>query len=142
MPTMFWIWLAVAAIFLIIELTTPTLIFISFFAGGVAAALYSLGSPEGYYWQLGIFLIVSVVLLPLMRRLAKKMTKETAQVSNVDRMIGQQALVVKAIDPDTDGQVRFEGEVWVARSDQPIAAQSHVIITAVSGVKVHVKPKE
>ncbi|MDX9857980.1 MAG: NfeD family protein [candidate division Zixibacteria bacterium] len=142
MPTMFWIWLAVAAIFLIIELATPTLIFISFFAGAVAAALYSLGSPAGYYWQLGIFVIVSVVLLPMMRRLAKKITKEPAQLSNVDRMIGGEALVVKAIDPDADGQVRFEGEVWVARADRPIAEHARVVITAVSGVKVHVRPKE
>jgi inner membrane protein len=142
MPTMFWIWLAVAAVFLIIELATPTMIFISFFAGAVAAALYSLGSPDGYYWQIGIFLIVSIILLPMMRRLAKKITRGPTRMSNVDRMIGGEALVVKAIDPDNDGRVRFEGELWAAKAERPIAENTRVIITSVSGVKVHVRPKE
>ncbi|MBD3403416.1 NfeD family protein [candidate division GN15 bacterium] len=142
MPTMFWIWLAIAAVFLIIELATPTLLFVSFFAGAVVAALYALGSPEGYYWQMGLFLIVSVVLLPVMRKLAKRITREPGQSTNVDRMIGQEALVVKAIDPENGGQVRFEGEIWVATADEAIPEHTRVMITSVSGVKVRVTRKE
>ena len=141
MPTLFWIWMAAALIFLIIELMTPTLIYICFVAGSVVAGIYSYFYPEAYYWQIGLFVVVSVILLPLTRRFAKKITKAPPELSNVDRMIGQAALVVNEIDPDTGGKVRFEGEVWMAVAEEKIEAQAKVEIVSVSGTRVKVKRK-
>lgn len=139
MSTMFWIWMAAAVVFLIIELLTPTLIFICFTAGSLGAGLYAVGSPDAHYTQLTIFAVVSIVLIPLTRGLAKKITKQNTQVSNVDRMVGQTAVVTQAIDPDEGGKVRFEGEVWVAKADEAIEAQAKVRITGVSGTRVLVE---
>lgn len=139
MPTMFWIWMAVAVIFLIIELSSPTFFFISCVIGAVASGMYALASPEAYYWQVGIFLVLTAALLPPMRLLAKKFTKDPPQLSNVDRMIGQRALVIQAIDTDGVGKVRFEGEIWNAVADTAIEEGAHVIIESIAGVKVHVK---
>ncbi len=139
MSTIFWIWMSAAVVFLIIELITPTLVFACFVAGAVCSGVYSLFVPDGYYMQIGIFVVVSVILLPLTRRLAEKITKPSPQISNVDRMIGQIALVTKAIDPDLGGQVRFEGETWAALADQPIEANSKVKIVSLSGTRVHVE---
>jgi membrane protein implicated in regulation of membrane protease activity len=139
MPTMFWIWMAAAVVFLIIELMTPTMIFICFVIGSAGAGVYAIGEPESYYWQMGIFLVVSVVLLPFTRMAAKRITKPSPEVSNVDRMIGQAALVTEAIDPDLGGKVRFEGEIWVARADEAIEAQSKVRIISIAGTKVMVE---
>lgn len=141
MPSIVWIWLAAAVVFLILELATPTLIFACFVVGSLAAGVYSAFAVDGYYMQIGIFLAVSVVLLPLTRTLAKKITKPSPQASNIDALIGKVGLVTKAIDPDLAGQVRFEGETWAAVSDEPIAVNEKVVVTSVTGTKVHVHRK-
>jgi membrane protein implicated in regulation of membrane protease activity len=141
MPTMFWIWMALAAIFLIVELSSPSFFFISFVIGSLAAGIYTLTSPDAVYWQIGIFLVLSAVLLPAMRTLARRITKDSPQLSNVDRMIGQQALVIQAIDPDEAGKVRFEGEIWNAVAEEAIAEGGHVLIESVAGVTLHVTRK-
>ena len=60
---MFWIWLAAAVVFLIIELLSPTFFFICFTAGAVVSGVFSYFYPEAYYWQIGIFIVVSLALL-------------------------------------------------------------------------------
>jgi membrane protein implicated in regulation of membrane protease activity len=128
-----------AVVFLIIELATPTMIFLSFVVGAAGAGIYAIGEPESYYWQFGIFVILSVIVLPFMRMLARKISRPSAEVSNVDRMIGQVALVIEPIDPDLGGKVRFEGETWVARAEEAIEPQTKVRIVSISGTKVLVE---
>lgn len=139
MPDIVWIWLAAVVVFLILELATPTLIFACFVVGSLVAGVIGLVSPESYYLQIGMFVAVSVVLLPLTRSMAKKITKESPQKSNVDALIGKVGMVTKTIKPDLGGQVRLEGEVWVATANEQIDVDSKVTIVAVSGAKVHVE---
>ncbi len=140
METMFWIWMAAAVVFLIVELLTPTMIFICFAVGAVIAGIYAQVGPEGTInWQVGIFAVVSIALLPLTRRFAKKLTKDSPELSNVDRMIGKVAMVTTDIDPDVGGKVQFEGETWVALAPEAIASGSKVKILSISGTKVNVE---
>jgi membrane protein implicated in regulation of membrane protease activity len=141
MSTMFWIWMAAAVVFLIIELVTPTLIFVCFVAGAVCAGIYGEVSPESYYVQMAIFLVVSLALLPFTRKLANKITRPAPQASNVDRMIGQIAHVTKAIDPDLGGRIKYEGETWAAEASEKIEEQAKVRILAVTGTRVRVEKK-
>jgi membrane protein implicated in regulation of membrane protease activity len=139
MATMFWIWMAAAVIFLILELMTPTLIFGCFFVGAVVSSIYSHFYPESYYWQIGLFVGISVILLPLTRSLAKRITKPSPQKSNIDALIGKVALVTKTIDPDLGGQVRIEGETWVASAAEKIEENVKVRVMGITGTKVHVE---
>ncbi len=139
MTTMFWIWMAAVVLFLILELMTPTLIFACFVVGSVVSGIFSYFYPEAYYWQLGLFVAISIVLLPMTRTLAKKITKPSPQKSNIDALIGKVALVTKTIDPDLGGQVRIEGEIWVATAGQAIEENTKVKVVDVSGTKVHVE---
>ena len=139
MTTMFWIWMAALVVFLVFELMTPTLIFVCFVVGCLASAIFSIWQPEAYSWQIGIFVGVSIILLPLTRSLAKKITKPSPQKSNVDALIGKVALVTKPIDPDLGGQVQIEGEVWSAHADRQVALNIKVRVVSVSGTKVHVE---
>jgi membrane protein implicated in regulation of membrane protease activity len=136
---MFWIWMAAAVVFLIIELLAPTFISLCFVAGTAAAGVYSYFRPESHYWQVGIFVVVTVVLLPLSRKLAKKITKPAPRESNVDAMLGKTAIVTAAIDPDHGGKVKFEGEIWQALAHEPIEENAKVKILSVSGTKLHVE---
>ncbi len=139
MSTMFWVWVTAAVVFLILELVSPTFIFACFVLGSMIAGVYSYFYPESYYWQVGIFIVLTVGLLPLTRTLARKITKESPQKSNIDALIDKVALVTKAIDPDLGGQVKIEGEIWLARADEFISENEKVIIVSISGTKVHVE---
>jgi len=139
MDNIVWIWLAAAVVFLIIELATPTLIFLCFVIASVASGAYAYFSPESYYWQIGIFVVVSMILLPLTRRFARRISKESPQLSNVDAIINRVALVTKRIDPDLGGQVRIEGEVWSAIAGEAIEENSKVKVVSISGNKVSVE---
>lgn len=139
MSTMFWIWMAAAVVFLIIELLTPTMIVINFAFGAFVAAIVAEFFPEAYYWQFGIFAVVSIMGIPLTRRFANRISKPSPELSNVDRMIGQTALVTQAIDPDNGGKVKFEGETWAATADEAIEAETKVRIVKVSGTRVRVE---
>jgi len=131
--------MAVALVFLIIELVTPTLIFICFVAGGIVAGVYGEFYPDSYHVQVALFLVVSLILLPFTRKLASKITKPAPQDSNVDRMIGQVALVTREIDPDLGGQVKYEGEVWVAEAAERIEEHARVRIISIAGTRVLVE---
>jgi membrane protein implicated in regulation of membrane protease activity len=130
--------MAAAVVFLIIELLTPTLIFVSFAIAAAIAGIYAQLNPTEYYWQIGIFIIATVVLLPLSRKAAKKLVKPSDD-SNVDAMIGKLALVTAAIDPDHGGKVRFEGEIWQALAEEAIEENAKVRIVAVTGTRVRVQ---
>ena len=106
------------------------------------SGIYAYFSPEAYYWQVGIFVVVTLGLLPLTRAIAKKITKPEPKKSNVDGLIDKVALVTKEIDPDLGGQVKIEGEVWNAKAGQKIETNQKVRIVSVSGTKVHVEPLE
>ncbi len=134
-----WIWLAAAVIFLIIELVTPTLIFVCFFAGALASGVYSYFSPDQFYWQIGIFVIVSLALLPPTRMLAKKLDKPSAQKSNVDALVGQTGRVIKPIDPENAGQVQIGGEIWLASASGAMAEGARIKVLSVSGTRLNVE---
>ena len=139
MENIVWIWLLAAVVFLILELLTPTLVFACFVVAAIGSGIYSFISPDGYYWQIGIFVLIAVILLPLTRKAAKKITKPSPQASNIDALIGKVVPVTQKIDADLGGQVRIEGEFWRAEAKEEIAEGDKVKVISVSGTKVHVK---
>lgn len=142
MSGIYWIWLAAAVIFLIIELMTPSLLFICFVVGSVAAGIFSYFSPDQYYWQIGIFLLVSISLIPPTRTLAKRLNKASTQKSNVDALIGKTGKVIKAIDLDDGGKVQIGGEIWIAGADKLIEEGKRIKVVSVSGARLHVEQAE
>ncbi|SYZ74669.1 putative Nodulation efficiency protein D [Candidatus Zixiibacteriota bacterium] len=143
MPAVFWLWLAAAVIFLIIEIGTPTLVFACFTVGSVGAAVYSIFVPDGYLMQIGIFAGLSIILIPLTRSMARKITKPSPQLVNVDAMIGRPGVVTQAIDPHNDiGQVRVDGQVWRASSENHIETGSKIKVEKVIGAKLVVSQTE
>ena len=142
MPTIFWLWLAAALIFLIVELTTPTLVFACFVVGAIGAAVTSTMS-DSYLIQTAVFAIISVILIPLTRNLAKKITKESPQKTNVDAMVGRPGVVTKKIDPALDvGQVRVDGQVWQAVAEGVIDADIKIKVDEVKGARLYVSKVE
>jgi membrane protein implicated in regulation of membrane protease activity len=142
MPTIFWLWLAAALVFLIIEISTPTLVFACFTVGSIGAAAAST-MTDSYLIQTAVFAIISVILIPLTRNLAKKITKESPQKTNVDAMVGRPGLVTKKIDPALDvGQVRVDGQVWQAVAEEAIDVDVKIKVDSIKGARLYVSKVE
>lgn len=138
MENAFWIWMAAAVIFVIVEQFAPTMVFLSFAVASAITGIYAQFKPDELYWQIGIFIVVTLVVLPLSRKFAKRITKPQPRESNVDAMFGKIAIVTQEIEPHQPGKVKFEGEVWQATSDEPIEISAKVTIARVEGTRVHV----
>lgn len=140
---MLWIWVALLAIFVIIEATTAQLLTI-WFAIGSFAALVTSFLTDNILVQVVVFVVVSVVVLAATRPLVKKMTATKKQATNADMYIGQEGIVTEEIyNISAKGLVKVKGSVWTARSEtdnEKIAEGTHVTVIRIEGVKLIVRP--
>ena len=139
------IWLAVLVVCVGIEIATMGLTTI-WFAGGalVSAILAALNAP--LWLQIVAFFVVSLILLYLTRPVAVKYFNKDRVKTNVESLIGRQAIVISEIDNlQGIGQVTVGGQEWSARSvkdDVQLPVGSVVVVRSVSGVKLIVEAKD
>ena len=136
-------WLAVFVLLIVIELATMGLTTIWFAGGAVAGFIASmLGANEVI--QAVVFFVVSIVLLIFTRPFAVRYINSNKTKTNIDGLIGQEALVLEEINNIREtGCARLEGKEWTARSvdDTVIPADTVVIVERIEGVKLIVKTK-
>ena len=109
-------WLAALVTFIVIEIATMGLTTI-WFAGGALIALLLALAEVSFYVQLGAFLVISIILLVCTRPLAVKFFNQKREKTNVDSMIGKQAIVLADIDNlREEGHVILNGMEWSARA--------------------------
>lgn len=136
-------WLILLILLVIVEIATVGLFTIWFAAGALVAEVAAwLHVPFGL--QVALFFIVSILMLVFTRPFAMKYINKNQTKTNVDSMIGKQAVVTKNIDNIRgEGQVVVQGMEWTARAEQddykPQMGDT-VEIRAVSGVKLIVAP--
>ena len=104
----------------------------------VAAALSYFGF--NFTIQFVAFLLVSVVLLGVSRPFASKVSKEPQRKAVADRLIGQTATVIEDFEGH-EGLVKFDGEIWRAKSYDRIKKGDEVTIKAIDGVKLIVEKR-
>ena len=138
-------WLIIFIVLIVIELITMGLTTI-WFAGGALAALLLAYLGLGLPLQIGVFLVVSVVMLLLTRPIAVNYFNKDRQKTNAESLIGQQAVVLDDVDTiHAAGRVEVNGMEWSAKTADPegyIPKNSKVIIEGIQGVKLIVKVKE
>lgn len=138
------IWLIVFVACIVIEIITMGLTTI-WFAGGslVAAVGAALGAP--LWLQIVFMVLVSLVLLYFTRPIAVKYFNKDRVKTNVESLVGKQAIVISEIDNlQGIGQVTVGGQEWTARMvDDGITLPvgSVVIVRSISGVKLMVEEK-
>ncbi len=136
------IWLALTAVLLIIEIATLGLTTISFAAGALFAFFAALlGMNQGI--QIGVFVVVSVVLLFFTRPLAVKYLNTKTIKTNTEALVGKTARVIVDINNlKSQGQVVINGLEWTARSsDDTVVFKigDAVTIVGIEGVKLIVE---
>ena len=147
-------WLAIFIVLLIIEIATMGLTTI-WFAGGALIAFCAGLVGFGLGVQIGVFVIVSILLLiqtcalPILiltRPIAVKFFNQERQKTNAESLIGQHALVTEDIDTiKAKGQVEICGQIWSAKTDEPdgkILKNTVVVVNGIQGVKLIVHARE
>ena len=123
-------WLAVFVLLIVIELATMGLTTI-WFAGGAVAGFIASMLGANVVIQAVVFFVVSIVLLIFTRPFAVRYINSNKTKTNIDGLIGQEALVLEEINNIREtGCARLEGKEWTARSvdDTVIPADTVVIV--------------
>lgn len=142
-----WVWLGVAVLFALIELTVlaGSFVLLPFAVSAFAAAL------AGFYdasveVQWSIFVFLGAALWIAFWKYAKRFANDNAMPAGVgaDRLVGMTAIVTADIEPDDTerrGRVKVVGEEWGAltNSDRALPAGSKVQIVAMNGTRVMVE---
>jgi len=138
-----WIlWLILLIVFAIIEALTLGLATVWFAIGsGVAMVMDLCGAPVGA--QIITMIVVSIISFIVCFIWIKPIIDKKGKVvepTNADRLIGQEGVVIKDIDPiDGKGQVKVMGQIWSAKSDAEISEGNKVKVTGLEGVKLVVE---
>ena len=136
------IWLFLVVVLLIIELVTVGLTTIWFAAGSASAFLLSLAGL-GIGWQIGVFLVVSIVLFVFTRPWAMKYVNKKSEKTNYEGVIGRTVKVTQEINnTEQTGKAVYE---WTARSaddNTVIEAGQLARVVRIEGVKLIVREKE
>lgn len=138
------VWLGVLILMILLELATMGLTTI-WFAGGALAAFIAALCGASLLVELGLFLVVSFLLLFAFRPLAMRYVNSRTVKTNVEGLAGETARVTEEINNEMgQGTAVLNGQEWTARSadDTVIPAGSLVVVDAVSGVKLLVHKKE
>ncbi len=143
MSEMIIFWLILLIVAIAIEALTLGLTSI-WFAGGALVAILAALLNLPVIVQVALFVIVSVLLLIFTRPVAVKYFNKNRIRTNVESMVGKQAIVISEIDNlQGIGQVTVSGQEWSARSvNDKLGFQvgEVVRVVAVNGVKLVVKP--
>lgn len=143
--TMTMMWLILLIICLVVEALTMGLATI-WFAGGALVALFISMIDAPIWLQVVLFLAISLLLLYYTRPIAKKYFNRNVAKTNVDSVIGQNAIVVEEIDNlQGKGRVTVAGQEWSARSVEEngkISEGAIVEVEAVNGVKLMVREEK
>lgn len=138
------LWLAIAVVLGIVEVTTLALV-AGFFAGGALAAALVAGLGGNAFLQVISFLVVSVALIGAVRPVVRRhMSPGVGGRTGVAALIGQSAIVLERVDAH-NGQVKLAGEVWTARPYDPslvIEAGAPVSVMEIKGATALVYPSE
>ena len=134
-----WIWIGIAVLALILELTTEQLISIWFVPGAFVGVVLDL-LDVGEVWQILVVLVVSMLGLIFLRKLLNGKKQDPSNRTNIDAVIGEKCIVTEKIDNFAGcGQAKVKGQIWSARGlqDDDVFEPGEVLrVVAIEGVKI------
>lgn len=144
-----WIlWIALAAILLIIEVCTQ-MVWTLCVAIGCVAALCGEGLGLSLAWQLVLLALASViafvVLVPKVRRWHDRQVQREGRAARtgMDALLGRRGVVTHEIKPEEPGRVRIDGDSWQAVVPDltgTVRRGSEVVVTGYDSIILTVTP--
>jgi membrane protein implicated in regulation of membrane protease activity len=134
------IWFLIGLVLIVAEFAAPGVVIIFFGLGAWAAALAVLAVEMSLFFQIVIFLVVSITTLLALRKRFVAVSENTPDMT--DEFIGKQAEVEQPIARGAYGQVKFKGALWKAEttSDQVLEKGTMVEIVGYESIILKVKP--
>lgn len=137
------IWIGVAVLLAVVEMSTSQLVSIWFVLGAIVSAVTAIFTGN-ILVQVIVFVVVSAICLVATRPFIKKITKTKKVSTNADSLIGKTGIATIEINNiSAQGQVNVNGQIWTARSKDGnvIPANEKVTVLEISGVKLIVSPE-
>ncbi|MBQ5335524.1 MAG: NfeD family protein [Oscillospiraceae bacterium] len=134
-------WGVIFVLAVAMEVASMQLVSIWFAIGAVGAFIGAL-ADLGFTGQLGVFVLVSLLLLLVTRPFLAKLRVKQTPPMNADKDIGKQAVVIETVDAAMGtGRVRTNGVDWIAVSEtgEILEARTIVTVTHVDGAKLIVR---
>lgn len=132
-----WIWLGIIIILSIWEAATVGLVSIWFIASGIVSLILSLFKVD-FAICFGVFVILGVILMITTRKYLVKILKIENTKTNIDRIINMKGIVTKEID-NSIGEVKVDGKIWSAYSNDILKVNDYVKILKIDSVKLKVE---
>ena len=132
------IWVILAVVLAVGEMVSLSFFLAPFAVGAVAAALLD-AAGVGAVGQFGAFLASSLLLLGIVRPIARRHVSMPPQLrTGTAALVGETAVVVQRISNDEGiGSVRLKGQLWTARAydedGEPIEAGQRVHVLEIRG---------
>lgn len=134
---MFYVWLIIAIVLGIIEAVTVNLVSIWFVISSLLAMILSMVT-DNLYIQIGVFVIVGSLLMPISKKIYNKIKKNNIS-TNIDRIIGMTGIVTEDITKNHIGEVKVDGKRWSAYSKENITKGEVVKVISINSVKLYVE---
>jgi membrane protein implicated in regulation of membrane protease activity len=137
----FWPWLALAALFLAIEVATGTGWLLWPAASAFVVGLLAEALHPGLALELGLFAVLTIASTYLARRFLRPVLDSTGPDLNdpLQRLVGQHGQVMAAFEQGR-GRVFVDGKDWAAETDDPAPlVDQTVVVTGVDGAVLKVR---
>ena len=134
---MFYVWLTIVVLLTIVEAMTVNLTTIWFVVSGLIAIGLSFVT-DIFLIQFGVFVCLGIGLLIVTKPFVKKFLDSRDAKTNFDRIIGMNGIVVKDISDVNNGEVKVDGKIWTAYSDDSLKVNDKVKVLEISGSKIKV----
>jgi membrane protein implicated in regulation of membrane protease activity len=135
------IWITVAIVAALIEVSIPHFGIIFVTVGALAAALaayLAFGLPV----QIILFIIVVAISFLLLRPMVLKNMGAAGVPGRTEALIGREGVVTHDIETTLGaGRVNVEGQDWAARAATPIAAGTRIKVVGADGIVLEVRPR-
>lgn len=149
------IWMLVALLLILVEIFTPGFAFACFSIGCLFSCILSAFSHDALNWQIAIFIVTSLLSFIFVRPFALKILSKRAErkgnyQSNMESLIGREAIVIEKIPAEDVGRVKVDGDTWqavIARGEnddmrRDILEGEKVEIVSYDSIILTVKPIE
>ena len=134
-----WIfWLVLVIVLSFVEIATVSLVSIWFVASGIVAMILSFFIEDTAIITT-IFILLGIFLLVISRPIVNKLRSKDNEKTNLDRIIGESAIVTEDIKKNVVGEVKVDGKRWSAVSKEKCLKGDTVKILKIDGVKLIVE---
>lgn len=138
MELAWWHWAVGGIVLIVAELVVPSFVLIWFGLGALVVALALALAHLELTAQLGLWLIVSLMLVAAWFRIFKPNMHKTKIGMADAAVIGEVGVLIRAVAPFEKGAVRFQkpilgDDVWTCIADETIKSGERVRVAAIEG---------